>query len=62
MECDYHDGDEVAAGFNASYLLEFLTVLDCESVELRINDGKAAAELRPAGSDDYRYVVMPMRI
>ena len=62
VECDYRGGDEVAAGFNAGYLLEFLTVLDCESVELRINDGKAAAELRPAGSDDYRYVVMPMRI
>jgi DNA polymerase-3 subunit beta len=63
VECDYAGGGEVEVGFNATYLLEFLSVLDCESVTFHLNDGKAAGELRPAGGgDEYRYVVMPMRI
>jgi DNA polymerase-3 subunit beta len=61
VECEY-SGAEVEVGFNATYLVEFLSVLDCEAVTLHLNDGKAAGELRAAGDDNYRYVVMPMRI
>lgn len=53
---------EIEVGFNASYLTEFLAVMDTESVEIRFIDGKSAAELRPSGKSDYRAVVMPMRI
>jgi DNA polymerase-3 subunit beta len=57
-----YSGDEVEIGFNARYLVESLTVLDCEKVSLDFNDKLSAGILRPAGRDDYTYVVMPMRI
>ena len=61
VACDY-SGDGLEMGFNAQYLLEFLAAVESDAVELRLNDAKAAGELRPAGAADYRYVVMPMRI
>ena len=61
VECEY-SGDEVEVGYNASYLQEFLTVLSMESVTFHLKDAKSAGELRAQGSDDYRYIVMPMRI
>jgi DNA polymerase-3 subunit beta len=61
VPCDY-DGAGFEMGFNAQYLSEFLGVIESETVEVRMNDAKSAAELRVAGAADYRYVVMPMRI
>ena len=53
---------DLEVSFNADYLAEFCGVADVEAVEFHIRDAKSSAELRPAGSDNYRYVVMPMRI
>ncbi|MEO6393763.1 MAG: DNA polymerase III subunit beta, partial [Pyrinomonadaceae bacterium] len=63
IENDY-DGPEVEIGFNASYLMDFLNVQGEGSVSIEFKDGNAAAQLRPAESDeyDYKYIVMPMRI
>ena len=61
VPCDY-SGAKIEAGFNAQYLSEFLGVVETETVTIHLNDAKSAAEFRPAGADDYRYVVMPMRI
>jgi DNA polymerase-3 subunit beta len=72
---DYR-GTEMSIGFNASYLIEFLTVVDSPSVKLELNptragDGEQSAEpgdkpgqLRPADANglDYRYIVMPMHL
>jgi DNA polymerase III subunit beta len=57
-------GEEVEIGFNASYLQEFLNVVDEGNVLLEFKDGNSQAQLRPVGDNgyDYRYVVMPMRI
>jgi DNA polymerase-3 subunit beta len=61
MPCDYA-GDPLTMVFNAQYISEFLAVIDTESVTLHLNDAKSAGEFRPAWSNSYRYVVMPMRI
>jgi len=58
-------GPDLEIGFNAQYLLDFLRVIPQDHVSFELKDQKSAGEMRPAGSDvpeQYRYVVMPMRI
>ena len=61
---EYH-GPELEIGFNASYLLDFLRAISQDRVAFALKDQKSAGELRPSAEvlkDNYRYVVMPMRI
>ena len=50
--------------FNAQYLLDFLAVVDSESVALEFKDEMSQAVLSPMSTEgcDYTYVIMPMRI
>ena len=63
IEIDY-EGDTIAIGFNAQYLLDFLKATGGGEVKLEFKDAQSAGQLRPAESEDYkyRYIVMPMRI
>ena len=64
VPADY-SGPEMEIGFNAQYLLEFLRAVPQAQVSFELKDQKSAGEMRPAGDslpDQYRYVVMPMRI
>lgn len=64
------DGPGLEIGFNAQYILDFLRVVNEDSVEFRFRDPQSAGEMRPAAPEDgngngdaaYRYVIMPMRI
>jgi len=59
-------GGEVKIGLNYEYLLQFLQVVGCEKVELKLKDSSTQALLSPTGEDagdiTYKYVVMPMRL
>ncbi len=58
-------GPDLEIGFNAQYLLDFLRVVPQDQVAIELKDQKSAGELKPADggtSEQYRYVVMPMRI
>ncbi|MGB8007985.1 MAG: DNA polymerase III subunit beta [Terriglobales bacterium] len=59
-----YDGDQVAIGFNAQYLMDFIKATGSCDVKLELKDAQSAGQLRPAESEDYkyRYIVMPMRI
>jgi DNA polymerase-3 subunit beta len=60
-----YQGPDLEIGFNAQYLLDFLRAISQDHVAFELKDQKSAGELRPAGDsvpDQYRYVVMPMRI
>ena len=60
-----YTGPDLEIGFNAQYLLDFLRAIPQDQVTFELKDSKSAGEMRPAGegvSDQYRYVVMPMRI
>jgi DNA polymerase III subunit beta len=64
VSSDYQ-GPDLEIGFNAQYLLDFLRVIPQDRVAFELKDQKSAGEMRPAGdtvADQYRYVVMPMRI
>ena len=51
-------------GFNASFLLDMLSVVKAGQVEIAFKDAESAVELRPVDQSVYRYrnVVMPMRL
>ncbi len=59
-----YDGDPMAIGFNAQYLMDFIKATGSGEVKLELKDAQSAGQLRPADSEDYkyRYIVMPMRI
>lgn len=50
--------------FNAQYVLDFLGVVETDTVSLEFKDEMSQAVLKPVGADgyDYTYVIMPMRI
>jgi DNA polymerase III subunit beta len=59
-----YNGDGLTIGFNATYILDFLKAVGSGDVSLELKDPQSAGQLRPLGSEDYkyRYIVMPMRI
>ena len=59
-----YSGDEVEICFNAQYILDFLGVVDSDSVQLHLKDEMSQAVMTPLESDgcDYTYVIMPMRV
>lgn len=48
--------------FNAQYLLDGITSIKGESLILQLNDAVSPGLVRPAKSDDYLYLIMPIRI
>jgi DNA polymerase-3 subunit beta len=50
--------------FNAQYVLDFLSVVETDSVSLEFKDEMSQAVMRPIGAEgyDYTYVIMPMRV
>lgn len=59
-----YSGEGVAIGFNAQYLLDFLSVVGSEQVALDLKDEQSPALMRPIGVSEfeYKYVIMPMRL
>jgi DNA polymerase-3 subunit beta len=57
-----YDNDAIVIGFNVTYLLDVLNVIDTAEVEVFLGDANSSALIRRPGSDDCRYVVMPMRL
>jgi DNA polymerase-3 subunit beta len=50
--------------FNAQYVLDFLGVVETDSVGLEFKDEMSQAVMKPVGADgyEYTYVIMPMRV
>jgi DNA polymerase-3 subunit beta len=57
-----YDGDPLDIGFNISYLLDVLNHVDSETVSFTMGDSNSSALVQIPGRDDFKYVVMPMRI
>ena len=56
------NGEELEIGFNVSYLLDVLGVLQTDSVRLSVSDANSSALIEGIGHDSAVYVVMPMRL
>ncbi len=56
------DGPELQIIFNVKYLEDVLSVIDTPEVALEANAPTRPGVIRPVGSADYTYVIMPMHI
>src|SRR6478735_1736983 len=61
LAIDY-DGDPLDIGFNISYLLDVLNHVDSPTVAVAMGDSNSSALMQIPGREDFKYVVMPMRI
>jgi len=61
LEVDYR-GEGLDIGFNITYLLDVLQNTGSDKVALAFGDANSSALVTIPGRDDYKYVVMPMRI
>ena len=57
-----YTGDELEVGFNVNYLLDALSAIDGQEVELGLTDSNSSCLIRSPGNSSARYVVMPMRL
>ncbi len=57
-----YKGEDISLGFNARYLMDALTAMSSEKVVLALQDPLSPTLLKEEGREDYRCVVMPMRI
>jgi len=61
LEIDYK-GEALDVGFNITYLLDVLQNMAMDRVEVACGDANSSALVTVPERDDYKYVVMPMRI
>ena len=57
-----YTGDKVSLGFNAKYVLDVLGAMKSEKVVFNFQDPLSPVLVKEAGNDNYRCVIMPMRI
>jgi DNA polymerase-3 subunit beta len=57
-----YQGQEVSLGFNARYLMDALSAMSTERVILSLQDALSPTLIQEEGKEDYKCVVMPMRI
>jgi DNA polymerase-3 subunit beta len=55
-------GESMEIGFNVSYLLDVLGVLESEQVRISVSDSNSSALMEEPEGGDSLYVVMPMRL
>ncbi len=56
------DGSDIQIAFNARYLLDALTAIGGDEVELRFDGPLSPGLIRPPTGEEYLYVIMPVRV
>ncbi|HWR89775.1 MAG TPA: DNA polymerase III subunit beta [Dissulfurispiraceae bacterium] len=57
-----YGAEPMTIAFNARYILDALNVMSADNVMLRLNDPLSSTILTEEGRDDYRCLIMPMRL
>jgi DNA polymerase-3 subunit beta len=57
-----YKGEKVSLGFNARYMLDVLGAMTSDKVVLELQDPLSPVLVKEYGSDEYKCVIMPMRI
>jgi DNA polymerase-3 subunit beta len=57
-----YSGEPLDIGFNITYLLDVLSNVEGDKVDFAFGDANSSALVTLPERDDYKYVVMPMRI
>ena len=61
VEVNY-SGEEVEIGFNVNYLLDALSAIESDKVEIGLTDSNSSCLVHAPGTTHTKYVVMPMRL
>lgn len=61
LEVSY-EGDPIEIGFNVTYLMDALSVMEATEFTLDLTSADHSGLIREQGDSDSRYVVMPMRL
>lgn len=57
-----YEGEEIVVGFNAKYILDFLSVVEGEQITIQLQDPLSPALFRAKEEKRYSCVIMPMRV
>src|SRR5215471_15831271 len=57
-----YKGEEIEIGFNVNYLLDALSAIESDRVEIGLTDSNSSCLIHAPGVLNTRYVVMPMRL
>jgi DNA polymerase-3 subunit beta len=57
-----YTGDEIAIGFNAKYVIDFLSVVEGENISIEFNDPLSPGLFASPEEKDFQCVIMPMRV
>ncbi|MBL8382180.1 MAG: DNA polymerase III subunit beta [Burkholderiales bacterium] len=57
-----YSGDTIDIGFNVTYLIDVLTHVRSETVNIALGDANSSALITTPDNPEFKYVVMPMRI
>jgi DNA polymerase-3 subunit beta len=61
LDIDYA-GDSIEIGFNVTYIIDVLTNMGQDMVRIDLADANSSALITIPENDQFKYVVMPMRI
>jgi len=61
LAVDYK-GEAITIGFNSRYLMDVLTAMDRETISLELSDALSPCLITEEGDENYKCVVMPMRV
>ena len=61
VEGDFQ-GDDLTVAFNPSYLLDGVEAVRADTIILEVNDPGKPALVRGEGEDEYRYLLMPVKV
>jgi DNA polymerase III subunit beta len=55
------DGEETKIAFNSKYLIDVLKIIDSEEIYLDLTGSLSPGIIKPVGSDNYLYLILPVR-
>ena len=57
-----YTGEPLEVGFNVAYLIDAVSAIPSKRLQLFLTDASSSCLIRPEGSSECQYVVMPMRL
>ena len=57
-----YTGEDLEIGFNVTYIIDALSAISSNEIELQFTDGNSSCLIQPRDNNDCRHVIMPMRL
>ena len=55
-------GDDIEIGFNSKFVTDVLKAIEDEEIAMNFITGTSPCMVRPIESDEYEYLILPVRI